>query len=83
MVLLIVRLYKIFVEMLDFFSVPSTLFAPAAAASNSTVLTPITEMIRILQQAHMFNSQRHNGTGSVQRGFGLLQLMQEQANVGK
>ncbi|VBB26573.1 unnamed protein product [Acanthocheilonema viteae] len=70
-------------------SVSSTLFAPAAAAaaavtaSNSAVLTPITEMIRILQQAHMFNSQRHNSTGSVQRGFSLLQLMQEQANVGK
>ncbi|CAG9538463.1 unnamed protein product, partial [Cercopithifilaria johnstoni] len=61
----------------------STAAAAVAAASNSAVLTPITEMIRILQQAHMFNSQRHNSTGSVQRGFSLLQLMQEQTNVGK
>ncbi|OZC09810.1 zinc finger, C2H2 type [Onchocerca flexuosa] len=67
-------------------SVPSTVFAPSAAAvaaSNSAVLTPIAEMVRILQQAHMFNSQRLNSTGGVQRGFSLLQLMQEQANVGK
>ncbi|VDO50223.1 unnamed protein product [Onchocerca flexuosa] len=67
-------------------SVPSTVFAPTAAAvaaSNSAVLTPIAEMVRILQQAHMFNSQRLNSTGGVQRGFSLLQLMQEQANVGK
>uniref|UniRef100_A0A915PQE0 C2H2-type domain-containing protein n=1 Tax=Setaria digitata TaxID=48799 RepID=A0A915PQE0_9BILA len=63
-------------------NIPSTIFAPAAA-SNSTVLTPITEMVRILQQAHMFSSQRHSGGGSVQRGFSLLQLMHEQANVGK
>ncbi|KAM3717225.1 Protein disconnected [Dirofilaria immitis] len=66
-------------------SMPSTIFAPttAAVASNSTALTPITEMVRILQQAHMFNSQRLSTAGGVQRGFSLLQLMQEQANVGK
>ncbi|KAK6107429.1 hypothetical protein QQG55_28160 [Brugia pahangi] len=73
--------------MVESTSVPPTLFAPAAAAaaavaSNSAVLTPITEMVRILQQAHMFSSQRHNTSG-IQRGFSLLQLMQEQANVGK
>uniref|UniRef100_A0A1I7VFL0 Zinc finger protein n=1 Tax=Loa loa TaxID=7209 RepID=A0A1I7VFL0_LOALO len=61
---------------------PPTLFAPAAAP-NSAMLTPITEMVRILQQAHMFNSHRHNGTAGVQGGFSLLQLMHEQANVGK
>uniref|UniRef100_A0A1I8EXN4 Zinc finger protein n=1 Tax=Wuchereria bancrofti TaxID=6293 RepID=A0A1I8EXN4_WUCBA len=69
--------------MVESTSVPPALFAPAAAAavaSNSAVLTPITEMVRILQQAHMFSSQRHNTSG-IQRGFSLLQLMQEQANI--
>ncbi|VDN21473.1 unnamed protein product [Gongylonema pulchrum] len=69
------------------FSAPLTIFAPATGvpASAATVFTPITEMVRILQQAQMFSSQRQNGVSSAQqRNFNLLQLMQqEQSDAGK